>query len=198
MVVALGVLLVLAAGQGIWITTNLGEDDSPPSRASSVIVTRPACRVLITGAELVVAEARRGVDELTGLVGAYEQWREGRITDSRMAALTDAGRRAGSQEVRGYVDAQTQYANVETGACAGQSEVCTTRVEALKTSLMAGRAAMDLLEQHLTDLADFAGAETVSGAARAVWDRTRAESVPVLSRWREAEQALAQAPGCSP
>ncbi len=191
--VVVGVMLVLAAGQGIVITTHMGEDAGPPSESSSTIDTRPACRVLVAGAELVVAEARRAMDDLAPLLGAYEAWGEGRISDRRMAAVSEASQEVGPDEVRSYVDAQTRYSNVETDACAGQSEECVTRVEALKASLQVAQEGMDLWDQHLTHMADLAAD---GSAALARWDRTRTEADTVLSAWEQTEQALAQAPGC--
>ena len=202
--VAAGIILVLAVGQAVRLAIDARDEGAAPSGTgtSTALPMRDeegapaACRGLVDGAELVVAEARVGIASLTELVGAYEGWIGGRISDRRMTAVYENSRLFGPDEVRRYVDVQARYANVETEACAGQSEDCTTRVQALKVSLAAGRSGMTLWDKHLTDLADLTAVEVGAEEVQALWDRTRAELPAVTSAWNDAEQELRKAPSC--
>jgi hypothetical protein len=162
-----------------------------------------ACSAEVAAAEQVVSAAATGVRHWSAHVRARTDMLKGRISESRMDAVWKRTQDAGPADQRRFQDALQQYggrlpcADQVSGRQTEAMTACVTRSETAITAVVAAQEAMGQWRSHLHHMATYADGGMTSGKAQRLWVFAWREAPEHISTYRDARQALLEAPACA-
>lgn len=194
---AFGVLTVAVVTAVVRGT--VGDSPDQASQASETLGDARACRDQVAAAGVLVSAARTGIAHLETQVGAHQAWAAGDLDEESRDAQLRSTTLAGPDDLERYADARRDYDDLlaESGdSCTNRSGPCPGRMQALRESMDASTATVDVWEERLGQLADVEEGSLDEDAADDLWSGIRVDLPETVRDWKAAERGLERAPSC--